>query len=215
MALIMVGSLNKSVPVVSILLSGFSFFAFLPIAQSEPMNICGVVMLDIPGFELSVRVEGGVCYGELVSNVNLNPDILTEENVFLIESVNFEKSLAASGRFDSSGKYIYSYAADENFRQGPETGSVDLVHSFASGTAAVRVITSPFMLWVSDEEISAAKSKFSLDKEGLWFDCFYGLKGINGATVKFSACVPRSNLKGDPQLSDIKLSFEKITASKN
>jgi hypothetical protein len=195
--------------------SGFFFVGFLPIAQSEPLNMCGVVIPEIPGFKLSMKAESGVCYGRLVSTVNLNPDILTEENIFLIEPVDFEKSLVASGRFDNNGKYIYSYADDDTFLQESETGSVDLIHSLASGSAAVRVIMSPFMLWGSDEEIAAAKSKFSLEKKGLWFDCFYGLKGIGGATVKFSACVPRSNLKGDPKLSDIKSSFEKITASKN
>lgn len=197
------------------LFSGFYFVAlFLPIAQSASLDSCGVLIPEIPGFKLNVRTEDGVCYGELVSNVNLNPDILTEENVFLIEPVEFEKSLAASGRFDGNGKYIYNYAADDSFQQGLETGRVDLAHSSASGSAEVRVLMSPFMLWNSDKEIAAADRKFSLKKKGLWFDCFYGLKGVNGATVKLSACVPRSNLKSDPKLDDIKASFEAMMPSK-
>lgn len=196
--------------------SGFSFIAFfLPIAQSASLDSCGVLIPEIPGFKLNVRAESGVCYGDLVSNVNLNPDILTEENVFIVEPVEFEKSLSASGRFDSHGKYIYSYAVDDALHQESEAGSVDFVHSSASGSAAVRVTMSPFMLWNSDGDIAAAKNKFSLDKTGLWFDCFYGLKGVKDATVKFSACVPRSNLRSDPKLSDIKASFEAITPSKN
>lgn len=196
-------------------LSGLSLTAVFSVAQSQPLDMCGVSIPDIPGFKLNVKAESGICYGELISKVNLSPDILTEENVFLIEPVEFEKSLAASGRFDSNGKYIYSYAVDDVLQQGPETGKVDLANSSASGSAAVRVLMSPFMLWGSDKDIAAAKSKFSLRKKGLWFDCFYGLKGVKGATVKFSACVPRSNLKGDPKLSDIRSSFEAMTPSKN
>lgn len=197
------------------LFSGFYFVAlFLPIAQSASLDSCGVLIPEIPGFKLNVRAEDGVCYGELVSNVNLNPDILTEENFFLIEPVEFEKSLAASGRFDGNDKYIYNYAADDSFQQGLETGRVDLAHSSASSSAEVRVLMSPFMLWSSDNEIAAADRKFSLKKKGLWFDCFYGLKGVSGATVKFSACVPRSNLKSDPKLDDIKASFEAMIPSK-
>ncbi|TWD47642.1 hypothetical protein [Pseudomonas sp. SJZ131] len=196
------------------LLSGLSFSALSSFAQSEPLDMCGVTIPEITGFKLSVRAENGVCYGDLVSSVNLNPDILTEENVFIVESVGFDKSLNVSGRFDSSGKYIYSYAVDDALHQESEAGSVDIVHSLAWGSAAVRVIMSPFMLWNSDEDIAAAKNKFSLDKTGLWFDCFYGLKGMKDNTVKFSACVPRSNLKSDPKLSDIKASFEAITPSK-
>jgi hypothetical protein len=197
------------------LFSGFYFIAFfLPIAQPASLDSCGVLIPEVPGFKLNVRAEGGVCYGELVSNVNLNPDVLTEENVFLIEPVEFAKSLAASGRFDGSGRYIYNYAADASFQQGLETGTVDLAHSSASGSAEVRVLISPFMLWNSDDEVAAAESKFSLGKNGLWFDCFYGLKGVKGATVTFSACLPRSNLKSDPKLADIKASFEAMMPSK-
>ncbi|WP_139831335.1 MULTISPECIES: hypothetical protein [unclassified Pseudomonas] len=102
--------------VLFMLVSGFYFIAFfLPNAQSESLDRCGVLIPEIPGFKLSVRVEGGVCYGELISSVNLNPDVLTEENIFLIEPVEFERSLAASGRFDGNGKYIYNYAADDSF----------------------------------------------------------------------------------------------------
>ncbi|MFJ2322953.1 hypothetical protein [Pseudomonas sp. NPDC087817] len=196
-------------------LTGFSLIAVLSSAQSQPLDMCGVSIPDIPGFILSVKAEGEVCYGELISNVILRPDILTEENVFLIEPVAFEKSLAASGRFDMNGKYIYSYATDEALQQASETGKVDLAHSTASGSAAIRVLMSPFMLWDSEKDIATAEKKFSLTKNGLWIDCFYGLKGVKGATVKFSACVPRSNLKGDPKLSDIRSSFEAMTPSKN
>lgn len=197
----------------------FAFGLFLmsvfSMAQLQSSNICGVSIPDIPGFKLNVKLEDGICYGELVSNVSLRPDILTEENVFLIEPVEFEKSLAASGRFDSNGKYKYSYAADDALQQGSETGEVDLAHSSASGSAAVRVLMSPFMLWDSEKDRAAAESKYSVRKKGLWFDCFYGLKSVKDATVKFSACVPRSNLKSDPKLSDIRSSFEAMTPSKN
>lgn len=125
-------------------LMGLSLAAVLSVAQSHPLVMCGVSIPDIPGFKLNVKLEDGICYGELVSSVSLRPDILTEENVFLIEPVEFEKSLAASGRFDSNGKYKYSYAADDALQQGSETGEVDLVHSSASGSAAVRVLMSPF-----------------------------------------------------------------------
>lgn len=196
-------------------LTGLSLVSALPVSEAQSSAMCGVLIPDIPGFKLSVKVEGGVCYGELVSNVSLSPDVLSEENVFLIEPVEFEKSVAASGRFDSNGKYIYSYAADETLQQASESGTVDFARSLASGSAAVRVLMSPFMLWDSKKDIAAAERKFSLRKNGLWFDCFYGLKGVNGATVKFSACVPRSNLKDDPKLSDIRSSFEAMKSSQN
>ncbi|TWD47641.1 hypothetical protein FBY12_3355 [Pseudomonas sp. SJZ131] len=180
---------EKNIFLVAIALT---FFEYSAIVRSETLKACGVIIPEVHGFQLNIKAESGVCYGDMVSRVKLSSDVWTEENAFIIEPVLFEKSLSDSGCFNSQGKYIYRYAVDDVMHQESEAEWVDFAHSSASVSTAVRVMMSPFMLWNSDEEISIAKKKFFQAKTGLWFDCFYGLKGMKGITVKFSACVHRS-----------------------
>ncbi|WP_339466812.1 hypothetical protein [Pseudomonas sp. EA_65y_Pfl2_P74] len=72
-------SASLSIP---IFVFGLFLMSVFSVAQSQPSNICGVSIPDIPGFKLNVKLEDGICYGELVSNVSSRPDILTEENIF-------------------------------------------------------------------------------------------------------------------------------------
>ncbi|WP_436273211.1 hypothetical protein [Pseudomonas sp. LjRoot277] len=178
--------------------------------SAKPLSACGVSIPEVPGFSVEFRAENNICYGEFASKIKLNPDILTEENVFIIEPVPFEARLKDTARFDGKGNYIYNYAVDDVIRQTNEEGKVSLEQLTASGTASLRVVMSPFMLWSSEEDINAAREKFSIASSGLRFDCFYGLAGVGKSTVTFSVCVPRSTDIADPKLSDIKAAFQAI-----
>ncbi|WP_283189443.1 hypothetical protein [Pseudomonas sp. PMCC200344] len=179
-------------------------------ASAKALSACGVSIPEVPGFSLEIRAENNICYGEFASKIKLNPDILIEENVFIIEPVPFETRLKDTARFDGKGNYIYSYAVDDVIRQTDEEGKVSLEQLTASGTASLRVVMSPFILWSSEEDISAASEKFSIASSGLRFDCFYGLAGVGKSTVTLSVCVPRSTDIADPKLSDIKAAFQAI-----
>ncbi|SDY62768.1 hypothetical protein [Pseudomonas sp. NFIX28] len=179
-------------------------------AESESLEVCGVSIPEIPGFKLTIRVEDNVCYGELVSTMDLNPAVLAEENNFIIEPISFKSRLDTSGRFSRNGSYTYNYSVDETIQQVSEAGKVNLDDSIASGTATLRIKMSPFMLWDSEENINKAQKKFSISKTGLLFDCFYGLVGVGDATATLSACVPRSVDKMDPKITDVKTAFENI-----
>lgn len=184
------------------------------VVGAESLSVCGVLVPEVPGFNLTIRSENDVCYGELTSKIKLNQEVLTEENVFIIEPVSFEIRLKDSARFDEKGDYIYNYAVEDMIQQSSEEGKVSLEHLSASGSASLRVVMSPFMLWGSEENISIAREKFAIANAGLRFDCFYGLAGVGKSTVTLSACVPRSTDAADPKISDIKAAFKSIKADK-
>ncbi|WP_347902737.1 hypothetical protein [Pseudomonas purpurea] len=181
--------------------------------HAEPLEACGVAVPDIPGFELSVTQEDGICYGKLVSRVALNPGILEEENTFMIHPVPFQQQIEASGRFDATHRYRYRYDVDEVIAQVSGTSEGSIEQRRLLGTALVRITMSPFVLWASDEAISQAMQTFSIPRTGLLMDCFYGVAGVGEASVTLSACVPRSTDSADPRLDDIKSAFNQLTVA--
>lgn len=207
---------NVNMKVLPDLLFAFVALSITPICFSQsgdPLEACGINLPEVPGFNLSVKAENGICYGDLISNLDLNPGVLTEENSFRVEPVGFHKSVTESGRFNEQGTYTYSYAVEDMLLQDSEVGRVDFAKLSAFGSASIRVLISPFSLWGSDENIAAANDRYSINKTGLWMDCFYGLTSVRGRTVKLSACLPRSSVKTDPKVSDLKAAFEWIDAN--
>ena len=180
------------------------------VVHADSLEACGVFIPEIPGFKVTVKSENNICYGELVSLVELSPPILVEENTFTIRPISFQNALKESGRFNRKGGYIYNYSVDGAIEQISEKGKVNVERSIAFGTAELRVTMSPFTLWDSEESIGKAQEKFSILKSGLKFSCFYGLIGVGRSTAMLSACVPKSSNKMDPTIEDIKTAFEKI-----
>lgn len=180
------------------------------VAHADSLEACGAFIPEIPGFKVTVKSENSICYGELVSLVELSPPILVEENTFTIRPISFRNALKESGRFSRKGGYIYNYSVDGAIEQVSEKGKVNVERSVAFGAAELRVTMSPFTLWDSEKSISKVQEKFSILKSGLKFSCFYGLVGVGRSTATLSACVPKSSNKTDPTIEDIKAAFEKI-----
>lgn len=179
------------------------------VVHADSLEACGAFIPEISGFKVTVKSENNICYGELVSLVELSPPILVEENTFTIRPTSFQNALKESGRFNRKG-YIYNYSVDGAIEQISEKGMVSVERSVAFGTAELRVTMSPSTLWDSEESISKAQEKFSILKSGLKFSCFYGLVGVGRSTATLSVCVPKSSNKMDPTIDDIKTAFEKI-----
>ncbi|WP_448094289.1 hypothetical protein [Pseudomonas lini] len=185
-----------------------AFILVSGVVHTDSLEACGAFIPEIPGFRLTVKSENNICYGELVSLVELGPPVLVEENIFIIRPISFKNALKESGRFNKKGGYIYNYSVDGAVEQISEKGRVDFRRSIALGTAALRITMSPFILWDSEENIKKAQEKFSILKSGLQFSCFYGLVGIGHSTATLSACVPKSSNNTDPTIDDIKSTFE-------
>lgn len=192
----------------------FCFFVLISVhltsqAQKEIQG-CGISMRGKKKASIELSEIGKICSSKVYLETGL--PILEDSQTLTVESISLEEKIKKNEFFSRENNRIVlnvSFDLDESqYRIETLVSSMQKVEVFGRSEIAaslkLRVVANPYKLWPKNSDRKKSLKKFAVNKSGLIVDCIYSYVALNGKTVAFSGCIPRSSDPMDLSAGDLK-----------